>query len=103
MVYTMTSATTKDTRSFVVDDKTFAYYTIKKSAFTGYVAVKHGDRQRLLIAEPEKALADYLYFVSLKKKPANDRLRLTHLDLKKVRAYAKLFNRPALMELVKSL
>lgn len=103
MVYTITSATTKGTRSFVVDDKTFAYYTIKKSAYTGYAAVKHGDRQRLLIAEPEKALADYLYFVSLKKKPINDRLRLTHLDLKKVRTYAKLFNRPALMELVKNL
>ena len=103
MVYTVTSATTKDTRSFVIEDKTFAYYTIKKEAYTGYTAIKKGERQRVLIAEPEKALADYLYFVSLKKKPANDRLRLTHLNMKKVREYAALFNRPALMELVKNL
>lgn len=103
MVYTITSATTKNTRSFVIEDKTFTYYTIKKEAYTGYTAIKKGERQRILIAEPEKALVDYLYFVSLKKKPVNDRLRLTHLNLKKVREYATLFNRPTLMELVKKL
>lgn len=103
MVYTITSATTKDTRSFVIADKTFAYYTIKKVAYTGYTAAQKGERQRILIAEPEKALVDYLYFVSLKKKPTNDRLRLTHLDHSKIVQYAKLFNRPALMALLKNL
>lgn len=103
MVYTITSATTKDTRSFMIKDKTFAYFTIKKAAYTGYTALKKGERQRILIAEPEKALADYLYFVSLQKKPTNDRLRLTHLNLKKVQEYASLFNRPVLMELVRNL
>jgi len=101
MVYTITSATTKDTRSFVIEDKTFNYYSIKKVAYKGYTVVKKGERQRILIAEPEKALADYLYFVSLKKKPVNDRLRLTHLNRDKFMAYIKLFNRPALMKLVK--
>jgi predicted transcriptional regulator of viral defense system len=103
MVYTVTSATTKDTRQFVIEDKTFSYYTIKKEAYTGYEAVQKGERQKILIAEPEKALADYLYFVSLKKKADNDRLRLTHLDRKKVSEYAALFQRPALTELVKQL
>ncbi|MBI4021797.1 MAG: hypothetical protein HY372_00395 [Candidatus Andersenbacteria bacterium] len=103
MVYTITSATTKDTRQFVIEDKTFAYYTIKKAAYAGYTAIKKGERQRILIAEPEKALADYLYFVSLKKRPGNDRLRLTRLNHKKVREYAALFNRPALTELVRNL
>lgn len=103
MVYTITSATTKDTRSFTIENKTFAFYTIKKAAYTGYTAISKGERQRILIAEQEKALVDYLYFVSLKKKPANDRLRITHLNRKKIIEYAKLFNRPALMALVSKL
>src|SRR3990167_1011114 len=71
MPYTITSATTKPTRIFTIAEKTFIFSTIKNEAYTGYIALKRGG-QLILIAEPEKALVDYLYFVSLNKKPKND-------------------------------
>lgn len=73
MSYTITSVTTKPTRLFTASGKSFSYKTIKKEAFTGYVLVKQ-DAKSFLIAEKEKALVDYLYFVSLGKTPPNERL-----------------------------
>lgn len=99
MVYTVTSATTKPTRAFSVADKTFTYLTIKQDAFTGYLPTPR-DGKTILIAEPEKALVDYFYFVALGKKPVNDRLNLSNLNALKLRAYAKLFLRPKLEKLV---
>ncbi len=75
------------TRRFAVGEKSFAYLTIKREAFAGYSPVQRRGRT-VLMAEPEKALVDYLYFVSLGKKPGNDRLRLTGLDPQKVMRYA---------------
>ncbi len=99
MVYVITSTTTKPTRTFTVADKTFSYSTIRKDAFTGY-----GPHQRegrtILIAEPEKALVDYLYFVALGKKSANERLNVSSLNTQKIHQYAALFQRPKLTELV---
>lgn len=98
-VYAVTSATTKATCSFEVRELEFSYSKIKKQAFTGYHPIKEGD-ETILIAEPEKALADYLYFVSLGKLSLNDRLYTAQLSEKKVMRYAKLFNRPGLDKLV---
>jgi len=98
-VYTMTSVTTKITREFETPWLMFAYHKIKKSAYTGYTQIKEQDKV-ILIAEPEKALADYLYFVDLKRKSLNDRLDLRKLSRKKVENYAKLFGRKSLLELV---
>src|SRR3989338_2933664 len=64
MSYHITSATTKATRLFAVFNNSFAYYTIKKDAYTGYI-LKQRSQRRFYIAEPEKALADYLYIISL--------------------------------------
>ena len=61
MPYSITSATTKPTRTFTVGEKTFSYSTIKREAFIGYTPVKRAGRT-ILIAQPEKALVDYLYF-----------------------------------------
>jgi predicted transcriptional regulator of viral defense system len=99
MVYSVTSATTKPTRTFSVDEKTFLYFTIKKNAFAGYRPVKRGGRT-VLLAEPEKALVDYLYFVSLGKKPRNDRLNTTSLDKAKIRRYARMYRREGLDRLI---
>jgi len=101
-VYTITSATSKATCSFEVRDLEFSYAKIKKQAFTGYAPVKEGD-ETILIAEPEKALVDYLYFVSLGKSSLNDRLYTSQLDEKKAIKYAQLFNRPGLMTLIKKI
>ena len=55
----------------------------------------------VLIAEPEKALTDYLYFVDLKRKTLNERLNIRKLKKKTVIEYARLFGRKSLMKLVK--
>lgn len=103
MVYVVTSATTKPTRRFEIEEKPFEYLTIKKKAYTGYVPVKEADKRMILLAEPEKALVDYLYFVSLGKKSSNDRLNVTRLDKEKVITYAALYSRDSLNQLIETL
>jgi predicted transcriptional regulator of viral defense system len=95
MPYAVTSATPKPTRTFAVRDRTFVYLTIKKGSFTGYTPIKRAGRT-ILMAEPEKALVDYLYFVSLGKKSMNDRLNLANLDKRKIAGYVTLYQRPGL-------
>lgn len=102
MVYAVTSATSKPTRTFTVADKTFFYLTIKQEAFTGYQPLKREGRT-ILMAEPEKALVDYLYFVALGKKSTNDRFNLSALNRQKIESYAMLFARPKLMQLIHEL
>jgi len=99
MAYSVTSATPQPTRTFEIGGKTFSYFTIKRKAYTGYIPVKRGGRT-VLMAEPEKALVDYLYFVSLGKRPKNDRLRTVDLDRQKVRRYASLYQRVGLDRLI---
>lgn len=106
MVYQITSATTKPTRLFTVGHNSFAYYTIKKEAYTGYTLAKREER-KFYIAEPEKALVDYLYVISLGKrallgdKLVSDRLELKSLDKEKILAFASLYNWPKLDRLIK--
>ena len=92
MPYTVTSATTKPTRTFTVHDKVFFYHSIKKEAFTGYALIKNQDKS-MLIAEPEKALVDYFYFVMLNKIPKNDRLiiNVNKINKDKVFQYVSLY------------
>lgn len=101
MTYIITSATTKTTRIFALDYQTFGYYTIKKEAYTGYV-LQRTERKSFLIAEPEKALVDYLYFVSIGKRPENDRLNTSNLDKGKILKYVQLYDRPRLELLIPS-
>lgn len=105
IVYTITSVTTKPTRLFEVNNIAFEYLTIKKNAFTGYVLQKKADirMRHVLIAEPEKALVDYLYFVSLGKKTINDRMNLKGLDEETLISYAKLYERKRLMKIISRL
>lgn len=101
-VYTITSATTRVTRKFVVNDKSFTYSHIKKQAYRGYITEQIGG-MTVLMAEPEKALVDYLYFVNLKRKTLNERLAIRKLKKKFVLEYAKLFSRKSLIKLVKEI
>ena len=98
-VYTITSATTRITREFVVNNKSFTYSHIKKQAYRGYRTEKIGG-MTVLMAEPEKALVDYLYFVNLKRKTLNERLTIRKLKKKAAVEYAKLFGRKSLISLV---
>lgn len=102
MVYEVTSATTKPTRTFIAADKSFIYLTIKQEAFTGYKPISREGRT-ILMAEPEKALVDYFYFVALGKKPSNERLNLSEMNSQKIETYAELFHRPKLQQLLREI
>lgn len=98
-IYSITSVTTKPTQEFETARAIFTYQRIKQEAFTGYKAVRL-EGTVVLFAEPEKALADHLYFVDLKKALLNDRLELRNVNKTKLIKYAKLFNRPRLLKLI---
>src|SRR3989339_306802 len=101
IVYAYTSATTRTTRQFNSSGQNFIYHKIKKEAFTGYkLAVIGGEKVRF--AEPEKALADYLYYVFLKKKSLNDRLNVKGIINKKLFLYVSLFDKKGFLEWVKN-
>ena len=101
-IYTIFSATTKAPREFEARESLFLFHRIKKAAFFGYVPKKI-DNIVILIAEPEKALLDYLYFVILKRKTFNDRLNVKDISKIKLLKYAKSFKKDKLTQLVKGL
>ncbi len=93
--YTITSATPKPTRVFVVDGVSYSFCSLNKNLFNGYFPFKQNGVS-VLLAEPEKALSDYLYLVTLGKKAPLERLNLDKLDKTKMLIYEKIFNRPLL-------
>jgi len=99
VVYATTSVTTKIPREFTTPKGNFIYQRIKKQAFTGY-GLQLIDKENALIAEPEKALADYLYFVDLKRVSLNDRLELKTIKKSVLLEFVKLFERKNLTQLV---
>lgn len=101
-VYTITSATTKITRGFLANDISYEYSRIKKSAYTGYRLVKVENSQ-VLIATPEKALADYYYFVDLGLKSPNERLRVGNVNKRETYRCAKLFERLGVLQLIEEI
>lgn len=99
-IYSSTSATTKITREFGVAGVAYDYHRIKKEVYTGYKPIKYHDTV-ILIAEPEKALADYLYFVDIKKREMHyERMDLRKINRKKLIKYIKLFGRPRMLDLM---
>ena len=62
--YSITSVTPNPTRVFTSVNQTYSYYTIKQEAYAGYFLDTAGEK-RVLIAEPEKALVDFLNDQSL--------------------------------------
>jgi predicted transcriptional regulator of viral defense system len=102
MPYLVTSATTKPTRLFTTAYMSFAYYTIKPEAYIEYSLVKKGAKS-FLIAEPEKAIVDYLYFESIGKRPYNDRLVLNNLNKDKLVEYAEFYQRKSLNKIVQTI
>lgn len=101
-VYDITSVTTKSTREFSSPAGCFSYRTIKKDAFRGYGPAKIGGVV-VFLAEPEKAVVDYLHFVDLKKQLLNERLDLKKLNKKKLFSFAKLFRSPSMLRLVEKI
>jgi len=100
MVYEITSVTTKATQQFKVLNKIYSYRKIKKSAFTGYTIEKQkGFTFR--IADAEKAFVDTLYYrVIFGNKPIS-RFNKEKININKALKYAKLFENPKLIGILK--
>lgn len=101
-VYSITSVTPKATQNFGAFGMDFSYTRIKQSAFQGYSAKKENDHT-YFIAEPEKALADYLYLVSIGKKSWNDRFYFKNISKEKLLKYANFFGRKKLIKLIEKI
>ena len=102
-IFEITSATPKTTRNFTVNSLKFSYKKIKKDCFVGYQPKKI-QNVIILMAEPEKALADLLYFVALGKRSFSyERINLQQIKKQKLMNYAKSFNNKKLFELIKNL
>jgi predicted transcriptional regulator of viral defense system len=101
-VYEVTSATTRTSRRFEALGKVFTYRHLKAAAFTGYRPEKVGGRV-VLIAEPEKALVESLYFASLGKLSLPERLDISTLQPDRLQTWANLYQRPGLVERVAAL
>lgn len=99
-VYSMTSASPKSTREFEVKGIAYSYQTIKKQAFAGYV-LQTIEENKIYIATPEKAMADYCYFISLGKRNWNDRFDLKKINTAKLREYLNLFKRKRLVQVIR--
>ena len=93
----VTSISTKPTRRFKNKYGLFIYRTVKPDAFAGYYVEKYGIFD-ILIAEPEKALVDYLYFKRYSRERLNlkdermDKDVISRLKKKKLNKYAKLYH-----------
>jgi predicted transcriptional regulator of viral defense system len=89
-VYSVTSATAKLTRNFSSLGREFSYRKIKTAAYGGFKPVKIGGNT-ILLAEPEKAFSDRLYFEFLKKAGPLDRVNTGKLNRETVIKHIKLF------------
>ena len=67
----------------------------------GYVPTEISS-QTILVAEPEKALADFLYFVAMGKKNIPDRFNLTKINKKLLLRYIPYYNFRPLERLIKN-
>jgi len=98
------SITTKPSREFKNRQGVFIYRSCKKRAFTGYRIVYY-EGYKVLIADKEKALVDFLYFKLRHGMPVDfdeerfDADILKEIEWKKARGYAELFNRVTINKL----
>ena len=90
----VTSVSTKTTRTFRNYRGVFTYKTIKKKAYTGYLLARI-EGYKTLIADKEKALADYVYLRLQDGETDFHHERLNHSKLRKRKAliYAEKYNK----------
>ncbi len=98
-VYEITSVSTKATRKFEKLGKIYSYRRIRKGAFTGYAVVKQ-QAYSFLIADPEKAFVDTLYYRVLFGKKPLSRFNKEKINLEKALEYAKLFENRKLIAIL---
>jgi predicted transcriptional regulator of viral defense system len=94
-VYGITSVSTKRTYRFHTDFGNFLYRTLRPDLFFGYELVQSGHKY-IKIAEPEKAVLDYIYLNPHLRKSAdfdslriNDEIFFQQIDLEKIEEYSQ--------------
>ena len=102
-VVTYTSVTSRVTRHFDNSFGSFRYHSIKLAAFFGYAVLAIAG-QKVVIAEPEKALLDFWYFEEGKwdvKRMAEMRFQNTEMiDTDKLHKYAEKYRSPRIIKAV---
>lgn len=109
IVFWRTSITSKKTKKYTVEIGNFLYHSIKEQLFFGYKLVKFNN-SAFKIAEPEKALLDFLY---LRKDVKNENdlyeLRINEyeykeiIDQEKLKKYLEKFDSKILTKKIKIL
>lgn len=89
-VYTITSATPKSTKKFVRQNREFSYHKMNRQLYFGYSKILIGGAP-VLMAEKEKAVLDYLYFVVQGLRKTNQRSNFSKLNMERFMAYALIF------------
>lgn len=103
-IFQVTSVSTKKMTSFQTPVGNFSYRCMKPGLFWGYRLIDFG-KQKLLLADPEKAILDYLY-LHPKLKMADDFLGIrinvdefrAKIDFEKFRKYLETFNNKQLFK-----
>lgn len=106
-IFQITSVSSKKTTKFTTSLGNFSYRHIKPSIFFGYRMIDYG-KQKILLAEPEKAVLDYLY-LNPRLKAADDfrEMRINKqefleiIDFTKLKRYLKAFENKSLSRRVK--
>ena len=95
-IYTITSITSRKTNEFEIGGELYIYRSIKKKGFTGYKTYQL-NHSGAYIATPEKALADYAYYLYLYGGKFNERMTLKKINKNKLAHYLKLLDQQKLL------
>ena len=95
--YQITGITIKKSKHLLINEKDYSYSKIDTKLFWGFEK-----KEDFLIATPEKALLDYVYFAS--KGLVNldwDEIDMTNLDKKLLLKWARMYNKTVFQEIKK--
>ena len=111
LVTSVTAVTTRNTARFKNEFGSFEYQHIKREAFRGFTLMKDAAGLSYFLAEPEKAVADFIY-LNLPRFTRGDReiftqsyrfQNLENMNVKKLKAYSALFASAKLNDIVAGL
>ncbi|HDR52700.1 MAG TPA: hypothetical protein ENN90_13960 [Mariniphaga anaerophila] len=88
-VFTITSATTKNTANYSTPVGHFSYNHIKPSLFFGYKLLKENDFV-IKIAEPEKVILDFFHINKINEQEAIEEMRFNQIVAKEIISFEKL-------------
>lgn len=97
--YQITSITTKPAKMISLDQREYKYSHIAPNLYWGYEK-----KESFLLADPAKALLDYLYLGTKGLRNLNlDEMDLEKIDLKQLDLYAKKFHNQSITAIVKKI